>query len=53
MPGLEDLVGELENLRPRKSAPLGPGTSGRRHDDLALALALAWWRASREAGRIG
>jgi hypothetical protein len=23
---------------------------GRGHDDLVLALALAWWRASRELG---
>jgi hypothetical protein len=53
MPGLAELVGELENLRPRKSAPGGVGGNARKHDDLALALALAWWRASRDAGRLG
>jgi hypothetical protein len=45
MPGREDLIAELLELRPRRY-------SGKR-DDMALALALAWWRASREAGRLG
>ena len=44
IPGLSTLVEELENMRVHKS-------SGRKHDDLVLALSLAWWRASREAGR--
>jgi hypothetical protein len=49
---LSSLTEELENMRYRRNPQTGAGRiSGRKHDDLVLALSLAWWRASRDAGR--
>jgi len=42
---IEELVEELENMRSRRN-------NGRKHDDLVLALSLAWWRAHRDSGRL-
>ncbi|MBC8167115.1 MAG: hypothetical protein H7Y20_14755 [Bryobacteraceae bacterium] len=51
MRGLDALVEELRAMRVRMS-PEGYErfSGGGTHDDLVLSLALAWWRASREAG---
>jgi hypothetical protein len=53
--GLRSLPALLEELRSMQVKISEGGTeriSGRRHDDLVLALSLAWWRASREAGVV-
>lgn len=42
----EELMGELRSMRVRR----GERYSGVEHDDLVLALALAWWRARAETG---
>jgi hypothetical protein len=47
---LERLMEELRGMRVRMTADGEERIGGGRHDDLVLALALAWWRASREAG---
>jgi hypothetical protein len=44
-------VEELASLQVRRSED-GYERIGGARDDLALALALAWWRASREAGSV-
>ena len=49
---MEALREELRSMRVRMTADGDERMSGRR-DDLVLALALAWWRASREAGSLG
>ena len=49
---MEALREELRSMRVRMTAEGSERMSGRR-DDLVLALALAWWRASREAGSLG
>jgi hypothetical protein len=46
----DDLMDELRWMRVRTSADGRERISGKRHDDLVLALALAWWRACRETG---
>jgi hypothetical protein len=46
---LRELQEELRSMRLRVSADGFERYGGRGHDDLVLALALAWWRASREA----
>ena len=43
---------ELRSMEVRVSESGHERISGRRHDDLVLALSLAWWRASREAGVV-
>lgn len=45
---LPELREELRSMRVRVSRDGFERYSGRRQDDLVLALALAWWRASRE-----
>jgi hypothetical protein len=45
---LPELREELRSMRVRVSRDGFERYSGRRHDDLVFALALAWWRASRE-----
>jgi hypothetical protein len=48
-----NLTDELENMRLRRNTNTGhTGISGRKHDDLVLALSLAWWKASSEVGRL-
>ncbi len=47
---LEVLVKELTSVRVRRG---GSSVSGAPSDDLVLALALAWWKARREQGRLG
>jgi len=50
--GALDLKAELTDLRQTRSHTGSERVTGRYKDDLAIALALAWWRASREAGRL-
>ena len=50
MPAVPLIVEELRGMRVRMSEDGHERISGRRHDDLVLALSLAWWRARREAG---
>jgi hypothetical protein len=45
---LPELREELRSMRVRVSAGGFERCNGRVHDDLVLALALAWWRAGRE-----
>ena len=47
---MDALREELRSMRIRMSADGYERMSGRRDD---LVLALAWWRASREAGSLG
>lgn len=47
---LDRLREELRGMRVRMTVDGEERIGGGRHDDLVLALALAWWRASREAG---
>ncbi len=47
LPLLPELREELRSMRVRVSADGFERYAGRRHDDLVLALALAWWWASR------
>lgn len=49
---LPALVDELRSMQVKVSADGHERMMGRRHDDLVLALSLAWWRASREAGVV-
>jgi hypothetical protein len=43
------LAEELRGMRLRTTSEGYEQYSGRRHDDLVVALALGWWRASRES----
>jgi hypothetical protein len=47
---LPALVEELRSMQVGMSESGYERITGGRHDDLVLALSLAWWRASREAG---
>jgi len=47
LPMLAELREELRSMRVRVSADEFERISGRRHDDLVLALAMAWWWSSR------
>jgi hypothetical protein len=47
---LDAFVEELRGMRVRRSGDGYERFSGTGHDDLVLAVALAWWRASRESG---
>jgi hypothetical protein len=49
---LPTLVEELRSMQVRVSESGYERITGRRHDDMVLALSLAWWRASREAGVV-
>jgi hypothetical protein len=49
---LPALLEELRSMEVRVSESGHERITGRRHDDLVLALSLAWWRASREAGVV-
>jgi hypothetical protein len=53
VPALEPLIEELNSMRVRVRMDGGERVEGGRRDDLVFALALAWWRGSREAGRMG
>jgi hypothetical protein len=50
IPALGSLMEELKMMRSKRLESGYVEMTGRRHDDLVLALALAWWRASRESG---
>jgi hypothetical protein len=52
MRSLPALLEELRSMQVRVSEDGYERFSGRKHDDLVLALSLAWWRASREAGSV-
>jgi hypothetical protein len=45
---MRELQEELRSMRVRVSADGYERYAGRGHDDLVMALALAWWRASRQ-----
>jgi hypothetical protein len=47
LPMLAELREKLRSMRVRVSADGFERISGRRHDDLVLALAMAWWWSSR------
>ena len=44
---MRELQEELRSMRVRVSADGYERYAGRGHDDLVMALALAWWRAAR------
>jgi hypothetical protein len=52
VPALEPLIEELNAMRVRVRPDGCERVEGGRRDDLVFALALAWWRGSREAGRL-